>query len=122
MLPVAFMGRSRKNLYVQLCLRWNKIGLNGCVKLGNLLQKSRLKELDIECNDIDDECIDVLIGPLTKNKSLIKLSLSQNKDITTAGWQTFSALLRDPNSVLEALHLSETGLDDEGAAVIANAL
>ena len=108
---------------VQLCLGGNQIGLNRCVELVKLLQtSSRLKELNLDNSGIDDECIDVMISPLANNKSLRKLSLSQNEDITADGWQTFSALLKDPNSLLEALYLSKTGLDDQGAAVIGNAL
>ena len=107
---------------VQLFLGGNQIGLNGCVELGNLLQKSRLKELHLEANHIDDRCISTPIPPLIQNKSLRKLSLSRNPDITVAGWQTFSALLSDPNSVLEALYLCEAGLDDQKASIIGNVL
>jgi len=107
---------------VQLCLGGNRIGLNGCIGLGNFLQESQLKEIDLECNDINDECIGALIGPLVENKTLKKLSLSQNEGITEAGWQTFSYLLRGPNAVLDVLHLSQAGLDDEGVKIIANAM
>lgn len=110
---------------VHLNLGGNRIGLSGCIELGKLLRnpESQLKELHLECSNIDDKSIEVLVnGALFKNRRLKKLSLSQNFEITASGWRTLSGVLRNPLSALEALYLAETSLDDNGLAWIGSAL
>ena len=42
--------------------------------------------------------------------------------MTYEGWRTFSSVLRNGNSALEAFYLAETSLDDDAAGAIANSL
>lgn len=60
-----------------------------------------------------------LTDALINNKSLMKLDLSCNPDVT--GWQALSSILRR-HSVLEDLNLSGNGISDEVANSIANSL
>jgi len=108
-----------------LRLGGNSIGRSGCVALGNLIENptSRLEDLRIDGNGIDDGCVDILTNALSRDNKLKKLALSQNEDITDVGWRSLSAVLRPPGCMaLVEIDLSESGLDDEGAEAIANAL
>jgi len=87
---IAALNRHR-NL-VKLSLLGNNIERNGCVALGNLLQNPtcKLKELYLNRNSIDDECVTVLVNALANNTILEKLDLSNNHSITATGWQALS--------------------------------
>jgi len=90
---------------VKLSLLGNDIGRNGCVALGNLLQNPmcKLKELYLNRNNIDNECIEILVKALKLsllgndiglgnllNTTLEKLDLSNNRSITATGWRALS--------------------------------
>jgi len=96
-----------------------------CDALAQLLRNpnSKLKELDIGRNYIDDEGATVLGNALAKNNTLKKLSLYGNQRITSTGWMAFSSCcLENANSSLEELNLSENNIGDDGVAAFAAAL
>jgi Ran GTPase-activating protein (RanGAP) involved in mRNA processing and transport len=80
-----------------------------------------VQELTLCHNDIDDECVDALLGGLLTNASLSILNLRHNR-IVSGGCQSLAALLVNPNSNLEELHLGFNNIGDEGACIFANAL
>jgi Ran GTPase-activating protein (RanGAP) involved in mRNA processing and transport len=94
------------------------------VASGNLLQnpQSKLKELDLDDNDIDDEGAIALANGLATNSTLKRLSLEENDDITNIGWLALAMSMLNPNSSIEQLNLSCKDIDDEAAAALANAL
>jgi hypothetical protein len=68
---------------------------------------AKLEKLYLGYNDnINDEALDVFRNSLTNNCSLKYLVLGYFDNVTTAGWTAFSAVLRNPNSSLEKLHLT----------------
>jgi Ran GTPase-activating protein (RanGAP) involved in mRNA processing and transport len=109
---------------VHLDLGGNRVGFDGCVELAKMLRNfdSQLKVLHLECSNIGDKSIEVLTSALLENRRLKKLSLSQNNEITSRSWRTLSAILNNPISALEALHLAETSLDDDGLAWVGRAM
>lgn len=111
------------NNLVRLCLGGNHIGLLGCQALGRLLSNinSQLYTLHLEYADINDECIRVFANVMASFNRLKSLSLSGNGDITPNGWETLARVLSHPNS-LEALYMSESSLENRGAAAFATAL
>ena len=111
----ALHGRPVKRLYFERCainikdlsaletynlpllstldLKGNNIGREGCVTLSNLLQKddTRLKFLDLDNNDIDDEGADLIASSLENNTKLKRLDLQSN-GITQRGIGAFLKL------------------------------
>jgi len=119
----------------KLLISGNRIGIIGCAALAGLLQNptSKLKELDIGNNHIDDECcVTFLAGAFAKNTSLKKLSLGNNGSlsqgrqrgcsISSAGWKALFTSFPNQNSVLEELDLADNSIDDEGATELEKAL
>lgn len=88
---IAALNSRHCNL-AKLSLLGNNIGRNGCGALGNLLQNPlcKLKELYLNRNSIDDECVTVLVHALANNTTLEKLDMSNNRSITAIGWQALS--------------------------------
>jgi hypothetical protein len=76
-------------------------------------------------NNMNDEALDVFRNSLTNNCRVKDLELGYFPNVTTAGWTAFSAVLRNPNSLLERLeitpHLNEDS-DDDIAISFADAL
>jgi Ran GTPase-activating protein (RanGAP) involved in mRNA processing and transport len=106
-----------------------------------------LEILSLEASDMDDEGVFFFGNSLSLNKTIKQLSLSCNSFITSAGWRAIANSLRNPNSVLEGLNINKcfyrddesdyrddesdegedqnpenTGLDDDGAIVLAESL
>ena len=83
-----------------LYLQGNNIGREGCITLSNLLQKddTRLKELDLDNNDIDDEGAEIIASSLENNTKLKDLYLQHNK-ISERGSRAFFLLLNHPASI-----------------------
>jgi hypothetical protein len=73
-------------------------------------------------NNINDEALEVFRISLTNNCRLKDLHLSYLRNVTTAGWTAFSAVLRNPNSSLEKLFLTLEGGDEDIAISFADAL
>ena len=57
-------------------------------------------------SNINDQALDVFRISLTNNRRLKNLRLTHFSNVTTAGWTAFSAVLRNPNSLLEKLFLT----------------
>ena len=107
----------------ELTLSESGIGRNECIALSSLLRSTtQLQYLDLSGNDIDDEGIEVLVSGLAHLNRLQRLSLTQNRSITTKGWETFSTLLEMPGFNLEELSIHSNGIGDEGIQVFAKAL
>jgi len=110
----------------ELSLGDNEIGRKGCIALGNLLShpSGNLKDLNLENNRIDDDCISSVTNNLASNKktSLKELSLSFNCNITQAGWQMLSTCLQNQDSALEKLDISSTDVTDEGVIALGSSL
>lgn len=63
---------------------------SGAIEIAEALKvNTSLEELDLSCSRIGDEGAKVLAGALAKNKSLRKLNLSYNNDITKAALSHF---------------------------------
>mmetsp|Transcript_20121 Transcript_20121/g.43688 ORF Transcript_20121/g.43688 Transcript_20121/m.43688 type:complete len:639 (+) Transcript_20121:129-2045(+) len=109
---------------VELSLGDNEIGRRGCIALKNLLSspKTKLKELNLENNQIGDDGIAVLTKSLFNNTALKELKLSFNCNITQAGWRVFSTCLQNSNSAIEKLDVSSTNIADEGVTALGHAL
>ena len=89
----------------------------------NLLRHTttRLQELNLDNNAIDDVGVDDLAGVLANNNRLQSVHLSDNI-VTVRGCQSLATMLQNPNSSLEELRLYNNRFGDEGAITFANAL
>jgi hypothetical protein len=68
---------------------------------------SKLEKLFLGYNSsINDRALDIFRISLTNNCRLKDLQLGTFRNVTTAGWTAFSAVLRNPNSLLEKLDLT----------------
>jgi len=72
--------------------------------------------------DLNDEGVTYLGEALAVNKSAQYLDLFNNPSITNDGWREFFKCMRNPDSSLKELNLSDCRIDDEGVAIIMNAL
>ena len=98
------------------------IRTNEHTALVNLLHGTfELQTLNLYHNDIDDEGIETLAGALLPNSNLRNLFLHRNR-IMARGCQSLAALLENPNTNLEELHLNNNNFGNEGAHILANAL
>lgn len=108
---------------------WNDF----CVCLRD--SNSSLKRLSITLCHIDEEKIIVLSNALLNNSTLKTLILSHNdfedfngggswrqRSPDAIGWQTFSSVLRHPDSGLEEVNMYDCGLTDEDVIGFANYL
>ena len=80
--------------------------------LAALLQnpKSKLAVLGLRGNATEDEAAAILATGLTGNRTLKKLDLSRNRDITEEGWRTIFTALQSCR--LEKLTLGSTAIND----------
>ena len=81
----------------------------------------RLKKLILDCCAITDEVAAVLTNALANISMLRELDLSYS-DVTATGWVGFSTVLRNPNSALEILDLSDNRINDHVMTSFADAL
>ena len=74
----------------------------------------RLKKLILIRAAITDEVATALRNALANNinSRLRELGLVSNRDVTAMGWVGFSTVLRNPNSALEILDLSDNHIND----------
>ncbi len=118
-----------------LTLSDNNVGREGCRALGRYLtfMSSKLKDLNLSYNRIDDEALSLLVDGLgstmidtnntVHNCALKQLCLTGNSSITSEGLRTVtSSLLSTPHCNLEQLWLYHMNIGDEGAAVLADGL
>jgi hypothetical protein len=96
---------------VELRLSCNQdVTTDGWVNFLTFPSNAKLEKLHLGYNDnINDEALDVFRVALTNNRRLKDLHLCSFPNVTTAGWTAFSAVLRNPNSLLERLDLTPQG-------------
>jgi len=101
------------------------LGSKGCSAIGEVLKhpKCKLTELRLVDNNFDHEGFSALCDALAGNKTLKKLFIGNNEQISTpAGWRALSTVLQSPNCKLIELKLYDTGMNDEGANLLGTAL
>ena len=91
----------------------NNIGRDGCAILADLLKEegSPLKCLKLKQNQIDDECLSLLVDGLRNNSTLRTLDIGGNNRITSTGWKYLFDLVcnnTDINSTYQSNHTIET--------------
>jgi len=101
-----------------------KLGSKGCGVLGKVLEHKRckLRDLCLPNCDLDDEGLCIVCNSLLGNSTLKKLDLSGNCQISPIGWTALSTFLQSTNCNLVELNLYRTGINDEVADVLGNAL
>jgi Ran GTPase-activating protein (RanGAP) involved in mRNA processing and transport len=94
---------------------WNSIMqcVGGCALLENL---------DLSTNYFTNENIAAIANALVNNRSLREINLSLISGVSEAGWTAFSAVLRNPESVLEVIDLSCNSVNDEVVQSFSDAL
>jgi Ran GTPase-activating protein (RanGAP) involved in mRNA processing and transport len=109
---------------LELRLGFNGIGIEGCKSLGKLLTNpsSRVQCLNLYSNAIDDSCVEVLVGALVMNSTIVMLNLGCQEQVTPRGWQTFSTFLSNPNCSLASIDLNRNKIGDEGAASLGESM
>jgi hypothetical protein len=96
----------------------------GCLCEENLLEfvdvlpSCSLEKLSMHSTNVRDNELNLIGAALVENERLKYLDLSDNCDITAAGWQKFAKCLKNPFSALEELDLWGCQMDDKKAAVI----
>ena len=83
--------------------------------------KLEILELDT-CHGLNDDILQLLTNALAHNCTLRQLTLTDNPDVTAAGWEAFSTVLRNPTSALVELALSRNFINDHALISISNAL
>ena len=81
-----------------------------------------MKDLQLVLCSLNDEGADLFAPHLANNSSLRKLNLSNNWNITTAGWRAIFTHLQSPQSLLEELLLWGNLIDDDNANLLAASL
>ena len=81
-----------------------------------------LENLHLNHYGLDDDLIQSLANALASNRLLRTLNLGNNWEITDVGWETFEAVLRNPNSSLEKLDLSPCAISDQAMISFAGSL
>ena len=107
----------------RLEIKYGAFGSSGCSAVGKVLKhpQSKLKDLHLYNCQLDDQGLSALCDGLLGNSTVKKLSLSGN-NISSIGWRALSTILQHPNCKLIELDLSKTGINDESASVLGNAL
>ena len=104
-------GMSGLRNLVDLNLRGNCIGKEGCVALAGLLTNlaSQIHYIAIGNNYIDDECMDILIDAWRLEESALKtLDFDYGLYLSAEGWERFfSSFLSDVKCSIENLLLGE---------------
>ena len=90
-----------------LHLKGMSIGRNECTALSTLLRHTttQLETLNLNCNYIDDEKLEVLVNVLTNVNTLKELDLGCNRS-SLNGWKRVATLLELPGSTLKKLFVS----------------
>ena len=83
-----------------------------CVGLANIIRSdlSILETINLDGNEINDECVGVLCESLKHNTSVKKIHLNHMARITDEGWNLFEKLVFD-NSSIESAYLSNHTLE-----------
>jgi len=102
------------------------IGRNECTALSTLLRctTTKLQHLDLVDNNMDDECIEILVHAFVNGNKLQlqELDLSCNRSITIIGWKRVATLLELSDTKLETLNIEHNNIENDGALIFANSL
>ena len=118
----ALVGHSGLTIII---LSGNEVGGSGAARaLAALLNKpdSSLEELELGGCSIDNEGVGVLTDALARNRTLRKLDISQNRNVTVMGWRGLLTQLLSPEMPLEKLELWDNSFDNEAANLLVTAL
>jgi Ran GTPase-activating protein (RanGAP) involved in mRNA processing and transport len=107
-----------------LYLGCNNIEEKGCTALVHLLKNpaSKLRRLNLCCNNLNNTCVKILAGALMENSTLHLLKLSDQKSVSPSGWCSFAAVLLNPNFSLKTVVLSHNNVGDCGAISFGHSL
>ena len=83
---------------------------------------SALVDLGLYSNDISNDGLAVLARWVANNRRLKTLDLSSNHEVTLGGWQSFFVTLRNHNSALETLDISNNVLSSQAIASLVESL
>jgi len=94
------------------------------VSLFTTLQDSNLDlvKLNLSCNSIDDDGLQLLVRLVSRMSSLEQLDLSSNSSVTHTCWQDLSGYLQSTSFALEELRLDGNNINDDTLAVLTSAL
>jgi hypothetical protein len=96
----------------------HNVTTDGWVNFLTFPSNAKLEKLYLDYDsNINDEALDVFRISLTNNCRLKDLHLSYLRNVTTAGWTAFSAVVRNPNSLLEKLCLTPQGNSAKDIAI-----
>ncbi|KAK3530327.1 hypothetical protein QTP86_023932, partial [Hemibagrus guttatus] len=99
-----------------------KLTAESCKSIGKALAKSPLRELDLSCNDLQDQGMKLLSeGLMSPHCNLNILRLSDCK-LTEQSCRGISLVLRKANSSLRELDLSDNDLLDSGIKELSDGL
>eukprot|EP00984_Skeletonema_dohrnii_P004378 scaffold1562_cov93-Skeletonema_dohrnii-CCMP3373.AAC.6 len=124
MIEIATALRNQSQLE-DLHLKYNNIGRDGCVALGNTLcgwQSSNLKCISLIDNNVDDLGLQALVEGMTNCSNLETVHLCDNRSITAAGIRSMSLLLQSESCSLTELKLHRIHFGDNGAIALADGL
>ncbi|XP_078059406.1 uncharacterized protein LOC144484920 [Mustelus asterias] len=108
---------------IDLNLSDNKLGDSGVKLLSVALRNPdcKIQKLHLYGNDLTDSCAEDLASALSTNRSLIDLYLGDNK-LGDSGVKLLSVALRNPDCIIQKLHLDNNVLTDSCAEDLASAL
>ena len=109
---------------LDLCLGGNGIGLKSCKELHKLLNNTgcKINHLDLKCNQLNDECMNILVGSLAQNTTIKSIDLNHQELVTPSGWCTFIPSLSKPACSLNKLFIGDNEIGDEGATCLEDTL
>ena len=109
---------------LDLCLGGNGIGKKGCKALRALMNNPacKIQLLDLRDNDLDDECMTVLIDGLVTNRSIRMLNIENQDCVTTRGWRILTDALSKRHVTIEDLRLGNNDIDDGFAIALGASL
>ena len=103
-----------------ISIRFTKVTKDNIIS-SQLSNNTTLKELWIANGSINDDGVITLVQSLKYNKSITRLYLFNNPDITSASAQSLAELLLH-NNTLEHLSLTSTNIDTNGVLVLVETL
>ena len=110
---------------VDLYLAGNQIRTNCCAAICELLTHPAciLQTLYLGNNDnIDDECMAMLLNFLAKNNTIKHLILNSESNVTASGWMKLPDVLSNPLCAVEALFIGDNNFDDSTTWPLGHAL
>lgn len=102
----------------------NNVTAMGWEPLSAVLQSpnSAIEVLRLGGNSFNDHTLASYVDALVDNSKLREFQLRGNRNVTASGWDSFSAVLRNPTSVLEELYMGNNILNDQVIVSLADAL